>query len=400
MKVAIYHNLPSGGGKRALWEMTKRLGKACVVDVFTLTTAEHEFCDLRPYCRRHTVAEFVPWPLFRSPFGRLNQTVRATNLQRLKHQQAQLANQIDCAEYDVVFVHNCQFGQSPPLLQYLRTPSVYYCAEPPRLIYEPVANRSYLRYSTAQRVGNLVDPSTHLYRTSLKRLDRLNTLAATKVLVNSHYSLETLYRTYGLLAQTSPLGVNSIQFRATGEQKQDFVLSVGAVGPHKGYDFLICSLGLLPRAIRPPLIVAANSVDPREQTYLVSLANQHEVTLEIRQRISDAELIRLYNCAQLVLYAPVMEPFGFVPLEAMACGTAVLGVAEGGVRETIQHGSTGWLVERDLTKMAQAIASLMSQPQVRSELAHAGRQYVAEHWTWERAIDVLIDRLYAATSAH
>ncbi len=55
MKLAIYHNLPSGGGKRALYEMTKRLAVRHTVDVYAPSTAEHSFCDVRPLVRKHNV---------------------------------------------------------------------------------------------------------------------------------------------------------------------------------------------------------------------------------------------------------------------------------------------------------------------------------------------------------
>lgn len=84
MKIAVYHNLPSGGGKRALFEMTRRLAEQHTVDVYTLSTAEHEFCDLRPSVARHEIWPFQPLPLARRPFGRLNQGIRSADLRRLE----------------------------------------------------------------------------------------------------------------------------------------------------------------------------------------------------------------------------------------------------------------------------------------------------------------------------
>ena len=56
MRMALYHNLPSGGGKRALYEWVRRLAaKGVQFDVFTLDTADHDYCDIRPFARSHRV---------------------------------------------------------------------------------------------------------------------------------------------------------------------------------------------------------------------------------------------------------------------------------------------------------------------------------------------------------
>ena len=231
MRIAVYHNLPSGGGKRALYEMTRRLAERHEITVYTLATAEHDFCDLRPYCARHVVFPFRPLPLARHPLGRLNQGIRSLDLLRLEMVQRRVAAQIDQEGYDVVFVQNCQFSQSPALLKPLTAPSVSYCGEPPRLLYEPAAERPYNCFSRAQRIGNLFDPFPGLYRRTLRRMDIENVRAAGTVLVNSHYSRETFYRIYGLFAQVGRLGVDAERFRPLSLAREHRVISVGPWSP-------------------------------------------------------------------------------------------------------------------------------------------------------------------------
>ncbi len=389
MNLAIYHNLPSGGGKRALYEMTKRLAARHRVGVYTLSTAEHDFGDLRPFVERHVIIPFQPLPLARRPFGRLNQGIRTLDLLRLLAVQRRIAAEIDAGGYDVAFIHNCQYGQSPTVLRYLQTPAVYYCAEPPRQLYEPPVPRPYATLSALQRAGNLVDPLPALYRRVLSCLDRANVRSADLVLVNSAYSRESLYRAYGIFARVGYLGVDLDLFRPLPLGKESFVLSVGALNPRKGFDFLLQSLALVPISQRPPLIIVSNFADPRERAYLQSLARELNVALDIRLMIPDEELVRLYNQAQLVLYAPVMEPFGFVPIEAIACGTPVIGVREGGIRETVMHEETGLLTEREPRQFAEAIAALLDNEQLRARYGRQGRQHVQRQWTWERSVCAL-----------
>jgi glycosyltransferase involved in cell wall biosynthesis len=93
-----------------------------------------------------------------------------------------------------------------------------------------------------------------------------------------------------------------------------------------------------------------------------------------------------YNKARLCVYAPVKEPFGLVPLEAMACGTPVVGVREGGVSESVRHGETGLLTERDPRQFAEAIISLLNDPERRTQCGCQGRIFVEKQWQWEQSV--------------
>ena len=88
----------------------------------------------------------------------------------------------------------------------------------------------------------------------------------------------------------------------------------------------------------------------------------------------------------MTLYAPVLEPFGFVPLESMACGTPVVGVAEGGVRESVRHEETGLLTDRDPEHFADAILRLLNNPLLIDELGERGPDYVRNHWSWDASV--------------
>lgn len=389
MKIAIYHNLPSGGGKRALYEMTRRLAERHTLDVYTLSTSEHDFCNLRPYCRAHEVFPFTPLSLAHSPFGRLNQGIRTLDLLRLYRLQRTVAQQIDNAGYDVVFVHHCRYGQSPSLLQFLKASSIYYCQEPPRLLHEPPVPRPYADFSQLQRLGNLFDPLPGLYQRILTRLDRDNVRGATRVLVNSHYSRETLYRVYGIFAFVNYLGVDTELFRPLDMPKAEFVLSVGALNPRKGFDFLIRSLALLDAAQRPPLVIVSNFQDAHERQFLEDLAAENQVSVTFKTLVSDEELVQLYNQARLTLYAPVMEPFGFVPLESIACGTPVVGVREAGVRESVLHNVTGLLTERAPQDFAVAVAELLVDAPRCLDMGQQGRELVEQRWRWEDTAQTL-----------
>ena len=84
-----------------------------------------------------------------------------------------------------------------------------------------------------------------------------------------------------------------------------------------------------------------------------------------------------------------MEPFGLVPLEAMACSTPVIGVREGGIQESVIHEYNGLLVERDVRLFGDAIQYLLANPDLSSNYGRNGREHVMMNWTWEKSVSSL-----------
>ena len=82
---------------------------------------------------------------------------------------------------------------------------------------------------------------------------------------------------------------------------------------------------------------------------------------------------------------PWYEPFGITPVEAMACGTPVIGAAVGGIKETVRDGETGFLIPpKDPDALADRLAKMLAQPSLRrsmrqkAALAHR-RHYTSAH---------------------
>jgi glycosyltransferase involved in cell wall biosynthesis len=111
------------------------------------------------------------------------------------------------------------------------------------------------------------------------------------------------------------------------------------------------------------------------------------VALEVKIRVSDDELVETLNRALLLAYAPRLEPFGFAPLEANACGTPVVAVGEAGVRETVLNEVNGLLVDSEPASMADAIERLRKQPGLARELGMRGWELVHKKWSVEQAVD-------------
>jgi len=209
--------------------------------------------------------------------------------------------------------------------------------------------------------------------------------SATLLVTNSYFTAESIYRAYSARACVSYLGVDIEQFRPLDLQREDYVFSVGAVSPLKGYDFQIDAIACMPGTRRPRLVIAGNTVSGAERSYLESRARQRGVSLAVHEHVTESELVRLYNRARALVYSPILEPFGFAPIEAMACGTPVVAVAEGGVRESVQHEQTGLLAPRDPYGFAEQLGRLLQDDALYRHVSETAVQKAQTFWNWSAA---------------
>ena len=95
------------------------------------------------------------------------------------------------------------------------------------------------------------------------------------------------------------------------------------------------------------------------------------------------ELRWYYSAADVAVTTPWYEPFGLTPLEAMACGTPVIGSAVGGITFTVADGETGYLVPpRDPAALAERLGHLLRRPGLRDRMGRAARARVEREFTW------------------
>jgi len=133
--------------------------------------------------------------------------------------------------------------------------------------------------------------------------------------------------------------------------------------------------------------------DP-EARRLAAVAERVEVADRVRLlgRVGRADLPALYRSADLVVSVPWYEPFGIVPLEAMACGVPMVVSAVGGLVDGVVDGVTGVHVPpRRPALLADAVGGLLADPERRAALGAAGARRARRRYGWDRIAGSTLD---------
>jgi glycosyltransferase involved in cell wall biosynthesis len=197
----------------------------------------------------------------------------------------------------------------------------------------------------------------------------------------------------------APCGVDLALFSDAGpaaaRPRRHRILSVGRLVPRKGVDLVIRALALLCAAGYDDveLLIVGGGADSGvldsdpEVRRLMALAAELGVRdrVTLRGQVPRAAMPGIFRSADAVVCAPWYEPFGIVPLEAMACGVPVVAAAVGGLRDTVVDRGTGIHVPpRDPEAIASALDLLLGNPGLRAELGAAGTQRAGSRYSWDR----------------
>jgi len=381
VRVGVWYNLGGGGAKRALHDHIQGLqARGHEVQVWCPSSARTDFLPLSALCTENVD------PIDETKLAVTTRRDFAANSLRPRRGIAELDGHFErCAQSmrrwgaDVVFANTCQYNAVPALAGRVGVPSVLYLQEPRRLAYEahPVlpwvgtdgddtGRRSWRR--RARELGLLRQVR------ALARSEVSSVKAFDKVLVNSVFSRESLSRAYGIDATVCYLGVDTDRFRPTGSGPDGYLVSVGQVVPHKRMHLVVAAVAALPTP-RPRLVLIGDRADDGYLATLQAAADAAGVDLEVRLSVSDDELVDTLGRATALVHAARLEPFGYAPLEAGACSVPSVVVAEGGLKETVLDGQTGWVTEPNVPALAAALRECWDD---RGEAERRG----AEAHTW------------------
>ncbi|MFN8050907.1 MAG: glycosyltransferase [Acidimicrobiales bacterium] len=390
IRAALCHLLPPGGAVRVMTELVERTGDEIEYDEFTVDLGEW---DRYPGAADGRLAQAVGRTVresvcLSSAASRLGRGAEPLLWRAVIEAERRLAERIDAGGYDVVIAHNSRYFGATSTLRSVRTPSVYYAQEPRRQSYEYELDPTRVLDGRSGPLAVAARGAMAGMNLWLRSVDVASGRAADRILCNSAFSAEAVARAYGRVGHVSPLGTDLDRFTLSTAPRSGHVLSVGALVPAKGHDLVVEAIGRLPVDLRPTLVIPNERGDARYRETLEAMATARGVTLDVRAGISDIALNELYGSAIATVCAAHLEPFGLSVPESLATGTPVIAVAEGGFRETVEDGVTGFLVERDAARLADALATTIASPD-RFDPA-ALRERAVQRFSWAPAVETYL----------
>ncbi|OKK00136.1 glycosyltransferase [Amycolatopsis sp. CB00013] len=227
------------------------------------------------------------------------------------------------------------------------------------------------------------------------RLERMIAKQADRVIATCSDEVFELVR-MGLprsRASVVPCGVDLTTFTpdggVAGRTARRRIVSVGRLVPRKGFDLAIAALPSLPDT--ELVIVGGPDAGPLDKApevrRLRAIANRAGVAdrVHLPGLVSREQMPALLRSADAVVCTPWYEPFGIVPLEAMACGVPVVATAVGGLTDTVVDGVTGMLVPpRNPGELAAALRRLLGDASLCESFGLAGADRVRARYSWDR----------------
>jgi starch synthase len=191
----------------------------------------------------------------------------------------------------------------------------------------------------------------------------------------------------------APGGNGEVLARYGIDPDRPFAIFVGRITRQKGLRHLIRAAAAFDPAVQ--LVLCAGAPDTEEigaeaAAGVDRLAATRSGVVWIHDMLPRAELVELLTAATVFVCPSVYEPLGIVNLEAMACETAVVASAVGGIPEVVADGVTGILVPRAAVTdeefqagLADAVNQLCADPQRAAALGKAGRERVVREFGWD-----------------
>ena len=184
------------------------------------------------------------------------------------------------------------------------------------------------------------------------------------------------------------------------DPNKPYLLFVGRITRQKGFQHLIRAIQFMDRDFQIVLCAAAPDTAGMAEEMKIAVERakaQRAGIIWIDEMVDQKTACELYSHAAVFVCPSIYEPFGIINLEAMACETAVVASAVGGIKEVVVDSETGFLVPLEQMKespfeatnpekfardLAARVNQLMRDPQLRERFGKAGRKRAEENFSW------------------
>jgi glycosyltransferase involved in cell wall biosynthesis len=270
-----------------------------------------------------------------------------------------------------------------------RIPSLYYCWEPTRALYQD-------RGEVLRRIGWLRWPMTAALG-AYGALDRRMVAAVDAVVTSSPFAARRIDECYGCAAQVITLGVDRERLDAAQRERArpPRLLTVNYLHPRKRVDLIVAAVAELAgrRADAssggPQLTIVG---DGPERGRLAELARTLGIddNVEFAGFVAEEDLPGYYWRAACYIHATRDESFGLSVIEASYCRRPIVAVDEGGVKDTVEDGVTGYRVAATPVAIADGVARVLAAPSAGAGLGDAARAKIAAEFRWSRGAEDLL----------
>lgn len=183
---------------------------------------------------------------------------------------------------------------------------------------------------------------------------------------------------------------------------EPLVLHVGRMVPRKGVDNAVRGFARLvhEHGVAARLVIVGGDSDEPDPVRTPEIGRLQQIAAEekVANRVhfvgrkGRQELKFYYSAADVFVTTPWYEPFGITPIEAMACGTPVIGADVGGIKYSVRDGQTGYLVPpNDADALGERLAYLFHRPQLLRRFSQQALERVNRLFTWRRVSAQIAD---------
>jgi len=342
LKIAIFESLRllPGGGQKVIPNVCKYLSQ------------------------KHDITVFIPkLPENKSDFGKVKFNLIKPRSRYLTY-TGFLAHKLKKSENFDLIIFGC-YPTTFSIFRNSRYPSIHLTHSPPRFFYD-------LKKFHLKNSGILGKIKVHIKNILFKRIDYNAVQKVDRILGISKEVQKRIKKYYKRDSNVFYAGIDPEKYREG--KYEDYILSVTRMVKTKRPEVIVKAMGLVKNKKIKMIMVGTGDMD-RE---IREMARKYP-NVEFKGFVSDEELSKLYSNCLAAVYVPINEDMGFVPMEAGACGKATIGVNEGGLKDLIVDGKTGFLIDKITPqKLADKIDCLANNKNIARKMGKAAKKFTTQ----------------------